>query len=124
MRCFNSQFVIGSRVGDSALGREQAQPTGRLRRDLGIVIDALRVVCAAVPQDHLSATDRLAFQRLAELGGGSVPVGVSDAVNAGAVDNFIDALRQLRQDDPGKAGAIIRRILEEAGPPPTRSISG
>jgi hypothetical protein len=120
LRCFNPQFFIASKFGDTALRADRTAGDG-YDRELGIVIDALRALCVAVPTDRLPPGDRLALERLEELGQGVRSVldhdnGVDAALSTADVDDLIRKLRRLRQDDPRSADGILRRITEEAGP--------
>jgi hypothetical protein len=122
LRCFNPQFFIGSRVGDAALDTDEARRAGSYDRQLRIVIDAVRVLCAAVSADDLLPGDRLALDRLAELGQRADSVtprdGTGEAVLTTAdVDDLIQKLQRLRQEDPGSADEVVRRLTEEAGRP-------
>ena len=74
----------------------------------------------AVPTDRLLPGDRLALERLEELGQGARSVmdldnGVDAAVSTADVDDLIRKLRRLRQDDPASADSILQRITDEAG---------
>jgi hypothetical protein len=121
MRCFNPQFFIASKVGDEALERDEPRSASKFGHDLGIVIGALRVLCAAAPTDDLLARDRLALDRLEELGREADSVrardeGGGDSLSRADVDDLIRRLRQLRRDDPRSADDIWRRLVDEAGP--------
>ncbi len=75
----------------------------------------------AVPTDRLLGGDRLALERLEELGQGVRSVldhdnGADAALSTADVDDLIRKLRRLRQDDSRSADGILRRITEEAGP--------
>ncbi|HVM67187.1 MAG TPA: hypothetical protein VMU14_20125, partial [Acidimicrobiales bacterium] len=119
LRCFNPQFFIASRVGDVAL--EHDWEDGASDDDqLSVVIEAVRVLCAAVPVDGLLPADRAALDRLKSLRrpAGSGHTAAADAsITTADVDNLIAKLRVLRDEDPESAGRIIRRVVEEAGPP-------
>jgi hypothetical protein len=128
LRRFNPQFFIASKLGDTALRPDRARPGDGYDRDLGIVIDALRALCVAVPTDRLLRGDRLALERLEELGQGVHTAmdhdnGVDAALSTADVDDLIRKLRRLRQDDPRSADSILRRITDEAGPDASISIS-
>jgi hypothetical protein len=121
LRCFNPQFFIASKFGDAALRPDRAGTGGAYDRDLGIVIDALRALSAAVPTDRLLRGDRLALERLEELAESVRTVmdyddRVDAALSTADVDDLIGKLRRLRQDDPSSADRILRRITEESGP--------
>jgi hypothetical protein len=66
--CFNPQFYIGSRVGDSALDTEWAQSAGSYDHRVDVLIDAVKVLAAAVPADSLTPAEQLALERLKALG--------------------------------------------------------
>jgi hypothetical protein len=121
LRCFNPQFFIASRVGDAALeaGSEQLRGRRRLDSQMRTVIEAMRVLCAAVATDGLPAVDRLALDRLNALGQGAdwaSQDGSGDAsLTTAEVDDLIERLRRLRREDPDSADQIIRRLVEEVG---------
>jgi len=128
MRCFNPQFFIASKVGDEALERDEPRGARKFDHDLGIVIDALRVLCGAVPVDHLEGADRLALSRLEELGREVDGVRVRDenrsaGLSTPYVDDLIRRLRQLRRDDPRTADDIWRRLVDEAGPAAAQTVT-
>jgi hypothetical protein len=85
-----------------------------------IVVDALRVLSAAVPLSQILPGDRLALDRLQGLAqrmdqtrtGGNEAAALSTT----EVDEFIGRLRRLRGADPESADEIFRRICEEAVP--------
>lgn len=119
LRCFNPQFYIASRVGDSALERGDISRTAGYRRQLGIVIAAVKVLRAAVPADDLLPGDRLALDRFAKLAEPPESLTgrdwISDATLTSAnVDDLIRKLRRLRQDDPRSADEVVRRLTDEA----------
>jgi hypothetical protein len=122
LRCFNPQFYIASRVGDAALDQEMARRAGGFDDQMGIVIDALRVLCAAVPTEGLLPADRLALDRLHALGERANSRASNDgAASAGLtsaeVDDLVERLRRLRRHDPEAADEILRRLVEEAAAP-------
>jgi hypothetical protein len=122
LRCFNPQFYIASRVGDAALDQEMGLHAHGGDDQLRIIIDALRVLCAAVPTEDLVPADQLALERLKGLGVGADSRASNDgAAGAGLtsadVDEFIERLRRLRQQDPEAADEILRRLVEEAAAP-------
>jgi hypothetical protein len=122
LRCFNPQFYIASRVGDAALDQEMAFRAVGRDDQMGIIIDALRVLCAAVPTEGLLPADRLALERLKALKvGADSPAGNDGAAGAALttadVDDLIERLRRLRRQDPGAADEILRRLVEEAAAP-------
>jgi hypothetical protein len=128
MRCFNPQFFIASRVGDEALERNEAPGAKKIDHDLAIVIDALRVLVGAVAADHLLGRDRLALDRLEELGRQVDSVRGrdghgDDGLSTADVDEIIRKLQQLRRDDPQSADDILRRLVDEAGPAPADSVT-
>ncbi len=122
LRCFNPQFFFASKVGDVALKQGWEQSLRSDDRRLGVVLDAVQVLCAVLPPDGLSPADLLALDRVKELG---QPAESSDRRDAAGdaslttadVDNLIAKLRRLRQEDSESAGQIVRRIIEQAGPP-------
>ena len=121
LRCFNPQFYIASRVGDAALDQEMWLHA-RGGDPMGIIIDALRVLCATVSTEDLVPADRLALERLKALGAGADSRGSNDgAAGAGLttadVDELIERLRRLRRQDPEAADEILRRLVEEAAAP-------
>jgi len=128
MRCFNPQFFIASKVGDEALERDEARRARKFDHDLGILVDAVRVLCAAVPADHVLSGDRLALDRLEELGREVDAARARDeddhaALSTADVDDLLRKLRQLRRDDPRSADDILRRIVDEAGPATAQTVT-
>src|SRR5262249_13100591 len=122
LRCFNPQFYVASRVGDAALDQEIALHARPRNDQMAVVIDALRVLCAAVPIDGLLPADRLAGEGLRGLGEGADAHATADgAADAGLttsdVDDLIERLRRLRRQDPDSADQILRRLVEEAAAP-------
>jgi hypothetical protein len=122
LRCFNPQFNIASRVGDAALDQELRLRARGRDDEMGIVIDALRVLCASVPTEGLLPADRLVLDRLQALGDGADSRPSNDgAAGAGLtsadVDAFVERLRRLRRQDPDAADEILRRLMEEAAAP-------
>jgi hypothetical protein len=122
LRCFNPQFFIGSKVGDVALERDDACLAGSDDLRLDVVIDAVRVLCAAVPPDDLLPGDRLALDRLEQLGqrmdaGTTRDDPGDDVLSTADVDDLIRKLRRLRREDPQLADEVLRRLVEEAGLP-------
>jgi hypothetical protein len=121
LRCFNPQFFIASRVGDAALEQESKQlRASSLDAQMRTVVEALRVLCAAVPTDGLPPADRLALDRLNALGEradwDATRDGAADAMLTTAdVDDLIQRLRRLRHEDPESADQILRRLMQEAG---------
>jgi hypothetical protein len=67
LRCFNPQFFIGSRVGDVALENDWEQQVRSYDYRLDVLIDAVKVLAAAVPADSLTPADQLALERLRAL---------------------------------------------------------
>ena len=67
LSCFNPQFFIGSRVGDAALEAAYGAVNRRSRREMQVVIDALRALSTALPREQMPRHDRLAMDRLQEL---------------------------------------------------------
>jgi hypothetical protein len=121
LRCFNPQFFLASKVGDEALEPDERRRARRLDHDLGILVDALRVLSGAVPVDHLPHADRLALDRLAALGreldSGRARHNQGHATLSTAdVADLIRKMRQLRHDDPRSADDILRRLVDDAGP--------
>jgi hypothetical protein len=120
VRCFNPQFFIASRVGDAALEQEDAR-WSVLDHQLGVVIDALKALRAAVPADAVLPGDRLALDRLEELEradcGAMWDDAGEDSITTAEVDSLIRRLRRLRRDDPGTADEVLRRLVDETGPP-------
>jgi hypothetical protein len=120
LHCFNPQFFLASRVGDTALEEGLEHDPNGYGDQLRITIDAVRVLCSAVPRDALLPADRLALDRLQALGP-AADSSVTPDTTAGVslttafVDDLIAKLRQLRQQDPESAHQIVRRIVEEAG---------
>jgi hypothetical protein len=128
LSCFNPQIFLASKVGDAALESEDGCRAGRPGHDLDIVIDAVRALHAAVPTDHLLPDDRLALDRLEELGRQVDLVTKRDqcggaALSSADVDELIRKLRRLRRDDPASADGILRRLAEEAGPAAARTVT-
>jgi hypothetical protein len=126
LRCFNPQFYIASRVGDAALDQEIGLHLRSRDDQMGIMIDALRVVCAAIPTEGLLPADRLALDRLQALGEGAGSRASTDgAADAGLttaeVDDLVARLRHLRRQDPEAADEILRRLVEEAAAPAAAS---
>jgi hypothetical protein len=123
LRCFNPQFFIASRVGDAALEEESEQlRPGSLDARMRTVVDALRVLCAALPADGLLPADRLALDRLNALGQradwDATRDGAGDALlTTDDVDDLLRRLRRLRHEDPELADQILRRLMQEAGTP-------
>jgi hypothetical protein len=120
MRCFNPQFFIASKVGDEALERDEGRVARKFDRDLGIVVDALRVLCGALPGDHPLPGDQLALARLEELGRDLDSARArdeksGDVLTTADVYDMIRKLRQLRRDDPKSADDILRLLVDEAG---------
>jgi hypothetical protein len=122
IRCFNPQFFLGSRVGDHALEDDWEQRASRYDHRLGVAIDALRVLCEAVRADVLLPGDQVALDRLKALEA-NADRGLTREVSGDAsltpvdVDDLIQKLRQLRREDPQSADQLVRRLVEEAGPP-------
>jgi hypothetical protein len=119
LRCFNPQFFIASKVSDEVLEGDEEHRARKLDHDLGILIDALRVLCAAVPVDQLLHEDRVALERLEELGREVQSARAHEGhtgLSTADVDDIIKKLRQLRLDDPVSADDILRRLVDEAGP--------
>lgn len=122
LRCFNPQFFFASKVGDVAFEEAAEHGVGGYGDQLRVTIDAVRVLCAAVPSDGLLPADLLALDRLKALGR---PVDSSTTQDAAGdaslttayVDDLIVKLLHLRQEDPESADQIVRRVVEEAGPP-------
>ena len=88
--------------------------------DLGIVVDALRVLCGALPADDLQPGDRLALARLEELGrevdsARARGEKADDRLSTADVVDMIRKLRQLRRDDPKSADDILRWLVDDAG---------
>jgi hypothetical protein len=122
IRCFNPQFFLGSRVGDHALEGDWEQRASGFDHRLGVVIDALRVLCEAVRAEVLLPSDQVALDRLKALEASAdrrlTPEGSGDALLTPVnVDDLIQKLRQLRLEDPQSADQIVRRLVQEAGPP-------
>jgi hypothetical protein len=126
VRCFNPQFFIASRVGDTALEQEDAR-WSILDHRLGVVIDALKALGAAVPADALLPGDRLALDRLEELERVDSPAARDgagdDSITAAEVDSLIRRLRRLRRDDPETADDVLRRLVEETAPLPAPDVT-
>jgi hypothetical protein len=124
LRCFNPQFFIASKVGDVALDRDGGRRGGRHDPQLAVVIDAVRVLCAALPTDDLLPGDRLALDRLAELSQRSGPNRATDAwITAAEVDDLVRRLHGLRQEDPAAADEIVRRLVGDPGPLPAPAVT-
>jgi hypothetical protein len=126
LRCFNPQFFIASKVGEEALEGDEERRARKLDHDLGVLIDALKVLCAAVPADQLLHDDRVALDRLEELGREVHSARAHDGhtgVSTADVDDIIRKLRQLRQDDPQSADDILRRLVDEAGPATAQTVT-
>jgi hypothetical protein len=128
VRCFNPQFFVASRVGDVALDQELELRTSGFERQLGVVVDALRVLSAAMPTDGLLPADRLALDRLEALGAwrnsGDGPDGpVDSSLSTAEVDGLIRKLQHLRATDPERADEVIRRVVTEAGAPASAAIA-
>jgi hypothetical protein len=122
IQCFNPQFFIGFRVGDVALKDDWEHRARGYDHRLGVVIDALRVLSAAIRAEVLMPDDQVVLDRLNSLEAnadrGLTPGGSGDAsLTRAGVDDLIHKLRQLRRADPVSADQIVRRIVEEAGPP-------
>ena len=66
LRCFNPQFFIGSRVGDSALDHESG-PSGGYDYRMEVLIEAVKVLAAAVPAERLTPADQLVLEQLKAL---------------------------------------------------------
>jgi hypothetical protein len=109
LRCFNPQFFIASRVGDVALDTDSDHVRPGSVDSMTIVVEALRVLCRAVPTDGLSPLDQLALDRIDALGERDARLTTAD------VDDLIQRLRNLRREDPESADQILRRLIEEAG---------
>ncbi len=77
VRCFNPQFFIGSRVGDAALETEMGQSARDYDYRLDVLIEAVKVLAAAVPADSLTPAGQLALQQIQALG----PVRTGDHLN-------------------------------------------
>jgi hypothetical protein len=122
LSCFNPQFFIGSKVGDTALEAESAATTRRSREEIKIVIDALRALSAALPVEQMPPGDRLAVDRLRGLAQEMNQAGTRDpevaSFSTAEVDDLIRRLRRLRRDDPKSADRILRRLNDEAAPIP------
>jgi hypothetical protein len=120
LRCFNPQFFIGSRVGDTALEADYPAMTPRFRQEMHIVIDALRALSTALPLEQMLPGDRLALERLQGLAQETDRVAKGDHdvadLSTAEVDDLIGRLRRLRRDDPASADRILRRLIEEAAP--------
>jgi hypothetical protein len=127
LRCFNPQFFIASKVGDEALEGDEERRARKLDHDLGVLIDALRALCAAVPADQLLHEDRAALDRLEELGREVHSARAHDGhtrLSTADVDDIIRRLRELRRVDPESADDILRRLVDEAGPATSRTATG
>jgi hypothetical protein len=68
VRCFNPQFFIGSRVGDLALESEMGPSVRDYDYRLDVLIEAVKVLAAAVPADSLTPAGQLALQQIQALG--------------------------------------------------------
>lgn len=122
LRCFNPQFFVASKVGDLALEQDLRHSVRGYEQDLRVVIEAVRALCGAVPPGALSPVDLLALDRLEALGrsAGSSPTegeGADRSLPTADVDDLILKLQRLREEDPEGVGQIVRRIVDEAGPP-------
>lgn len=67
LHCFNPQFYIGARVGDTALENETGQLARTYGAKLDLLIAAVKVLAAAVPADTLTAGDQLVLDQLRAL---------------------------------------------------------
>jgi hypothetical protein len=67
LRCFNPQFFIGSRVGDSALGQEGEESGRPYDYRLEVLIEAVKVLAAAVPPERLTPAEQLVLEQLKAL---------------------------------------------------------
>jgi hypothetical protein len=128
VRCFNPQFFVASRVGDVALDQELELRASGFERQFGVVVDALRVLSAAVPTNGLLPADRLALDRLQALAAwknsSDGPDGSADiSLSTAEVDDLIRKLQQLRQTDPEGADDVIRRVVREAGAPASTTVA-
>jgi hypothetical protein len=65
VRCFNPQFFISSRVGDAALESERKARAYEHRVE--VLIEAVKVLAAAVPVDSLMPADQLVLEQLRAL---------------------------------------------------------
>ncbi len=122
MRCFNPQFFIASRVGDAALEPDWEHSLRNYDHRLGVILDAVAVLCAAVPREGLQPAERLALDRLEALAGSAdsrEPWETAEdaAFTAAEIDQLVLKLLRLRQEDPEAAGDIVRRIVDEVGQP-------
>lgn len=122
LRCFNPQFFVASKVGDLALEQDLKHSVRGYEQELRVVIEAVRALCGAVPHDALSPVDLLALDRLEALGqpaDSSPSQGdrTDRSLTTADVDDLILKLQRLREADPESVGQIVRRIVEEAGPP-------
>jgi hypothetical protein len=131
LRCFNPQFFVASKVGDVALERDFKQAVRGYEQELQTVIEAVKVLCGAIPSEALSSADLLALARLTALGrpsdsraeraDSSAERDADDcSLTTGDIDDLIRQLVRLRGEDPESAGRIVRRIVDEAGPPTPR----
>jgi hypothetical protein len=117
LRCFNPQFFIGSRVGDTALDTDHGAITRSSREEMHILVDAVRALSAAVPLEQMPPGDRVAVNRFQKLAQEMSKAGARDSEVASfstvEVDELISRLRRLRRDDPESADTILRRLSEE-----------
>jgi hypothetical protein len=67
LRCFNPQFFIGSRVGDTALENEWAQSGRNYDHRLDVLIEAVKVLAATVPASSMTPADQLVLEQLRAL---------------------------------------------------------
>jgi hypothetical protein len=121
MRCFNPQFFIASRVGDAALEQDWEHSVRNHDHRLGVILDAVTVLCAAVPREGLQPAERLSLDRLEALAGSADPRETGEtaedtAFTAAEIDQLVLRLLRLRQEDPEAAADIVRRIVDEVGP--------
>jgi hypothetical protein len=121
LRCFNPQFFFASKVGDIAFDERAERGVSAYGDQLRVIVDAVRVLCAAIPPDDLLPADLLALDRLKVLGrpadSSVTPDAAGDAsLTTADVDDLIVRLLRLRQEDPESADRIVRRVVEEAGP--------
>jgi hypothetical protein len=122
LSCFNPQFFLASKVGDTALEDESAAIIRRSRQEMQIVIDALRALAAALPTEQMPPGDRRAVDRLQGLAQQIDQAGRRGyevaSFSPAEVDELIRRLRRLRLDDPESADRILQRLTEEAAPTP------